>query len=260
MDFIRLIPLLVLVVLAPPGAGETEAAEDSGASRSSIQAAGCFVRAGDDLPAARRSATSPGELRSGEAPGKGVFLIASESLSDPNFSQTVVLLLEYDDTGAVGLIINRPTEISLASLLPGEEVLRDRQELVFIGGPVGRTQLFLLLRSTSRPRHSEQIVDGVYASTSLKTLREVLAEQSAVAAFQAYAGYSGWGPGQLDAELMRGDWLIAAADSETVFDKATDSIWPDLIQKNRGLWVYSIPADALPIAVGSRPWSDDHFH
>ncbi len=185
--------------------------------------------------------------------GKGVFLIASESLSDPNFSQTVVLLLEYDNTGAVGLIINRPTQVSLASLLPEEKELKNRLEPVFIGGPVGRTQLFLLLRSDSRPSHSQEIVDGIYATTSLETLREVVAGESPAVAFQAYAGYSGWGPGQLDAELMRGDWLVTRADSETVFEKATDSIWPELIRKNKGLWVRRPWLRGLPLAADTRP-------
>ena len=152
-----------------------------------------------------------------------------------------------------GLIINRPTQVSLASLLPEEKVLQNHLERVFIGGPVGKTQLFLLLRSDSRPSHSQKIVDGIYATTSLETLREVLAGESAVVAFQAYAGYSGWGPGQLDAELMRGDWLVTRADSETVFEKATDSIWPELIRKNKGLWVRRSRIRALPLAADTRP-------
>ena len=252
MEFARFRPLFLLLLFAYAGAGETGSPEGPGVAYSGIQSADFAETAGSDTPA-RWTAAAPRDGRPAEALGKGVFLVASERLSDPNFSQTVVLLLEYNQTGAVGLIINRPTEVSLASLLPGEEDLKDRQELVFIGGPVGRTQLFLLLRSTSPPRLSERIVDGVYASTSLKTLREILAEQSAVAAFQAYAGYSGWGPGQLDRELMRGDWLITPADSETVFDKATDSIWPELIEKNRGLWVYQSADDPSPFATVLRP-------
>ncbi|MDH3315716.1 MAG: YqgE/AlgH family protein [Gammaproteobacteria bacterium] len=198
----------------------------------------------DFLPRANRTAASRKERSFTDAPTKGVFLVASDSLNDPNFSQTVVLLLEYDKSGAIGLVINRPSEVSLASLLPEVEGLKDRKELVFIGGPVGGGQLFLLVRSTNRPRQSEEIVDGVYASASLQTLREIIAEESAVSAFQAYAGYAGWGPGQLDAELLRGDWLVTPADSETLFDKAPDAIWPELIRQNKGLWVYR-QADAL---------------
>jgi putative transcriptional regulator len=244
MDVVRLRPLFLLLVLGYPMEGETGSSVDPDAASPNNQSVVHAEITGRDS-AARWAAAGPGEGPLRRAPGKGVFLVASEGLNDPNFSQTVVLLLEYNESGAVGLIINRPTVVSLASLLPGEEDLKDRHEPVFIGGPVGRTQLFLLLRSTSRPRQSERIVEGVYVSTSLKTLRDVLGEQSAVAAFQAYAGYSGWGPGQLDRELTRGDWLIAPADSETVFDKATDSIWPELIEKNKGLWVLRSSTDPL---------------
>lgn len=260
MDYARLIPLFLLLTAAPLGAGETPLSVDSAAGSFGVEPADRGELTDSGWP----EASQPAAIRSGPSSRvplrKGVFLIASESLSDPNFSQSVVLLLEYDQTGAVGLIINRPTNILLASLLPEEEGLRDRRELVFIGGPVGRAQLFLLLRSKSPPRQSERITDGIYASTSFDTLRDVVAEESAVAAFQAYAGYSGWGPGQLDAELMRGDWLVTPADSETVFDRATDTIWPELIRKYRGVWVRRTPHDTSLFAVLSRPNNPEDFH
>ena len=244
--------IFVVSFLLAAGASATPSLTAPGANSPGAESIAGAVAAAGNRTANLRAAASR-ERPSSVPLGKGVFLIASESLSDPNFSQTVVLLLEYDNTGAVGLIINRPTQVSLASLLPEEKALKNRLEPVFIGGPVGRTQLFLLLRSDSRPSHSQEIVDGIYATTSLETLREVLAEESAVVAFQAYAGYSGWGPGQLDAELMRGDWLVTRADSETVFEKATDSIWPELIRKNKGRWVRRSWIRALPLAAGTRP-------
>lgn len=249
MNCARLITF-VLPLLAAPATG-TLAPADPGAPAVGVATASPEEFAPGDSAALRRAAASRNETLSKEGLGKGVFLVASESLNDPNFSQTVVLLLEYDENGAVGLIINRPTEILLASLLPEEKNLRDRRELLFIGGPVGRTQLFLLLQSTARPEHSQRIVDGVYATTSLETLREIIAKESPVA-FQAYAGYSGWGPGQLDAELMRGDWVVTPADSETVFDKATDTIWHELIRKNKGLWVHRSLDYSLLLAADTR--------
>ena len=249
MHAARLIFLVSFLVAA--GASATPSLSVYGADTSGVESLAGAVAVPGYRPANFRTAASR-EQPSSVPLGKGVFLIASESLSDPNFSQTVVLLLEYDNTGAVGLIINRPTNVSLASLLPEEKVLKNRLEPVFIGGPVGRTQLFLLLRSDSRPSHSQEIVDGIYATTSLDSLREIAAGESPAVAFQAYAGYSGWGPGQLDAELMRGDWLVTRADSETVFEKATDSIWPELIRKNKGLWVRRPSLRAAPLAADTR--------
>lgn len=239
MHFRFLAPLITFFFVAQPSADMRAAWEEHiNPVYSMPVSAGAALNFAHPPPRAMATGPSPRGRKPEETLAKGVFLIASENLSDPNFSQTVVLLLEYDESGAIGLIINRPTGVSLAALLSQVEDLKDRDELVFLGGPVGRTQLFLLVRSASRPPHSEEIVDGVYASTSLQTLREVIAEESAAAAFQAYAGYAGWAPGQLDAELLRGDWLVAPADSETVFDKASESIWPELIRQNRGLWVY----------------------
>lgn len=250
MHAARLMFLVSFLVAA--GASATSTLPASTANHPAVASSAGALPAAGYQPANLRPAASR-ERPSSVPLAKGVFLIASESLSDPNFSQTVVLLLEYDNTGAVGLVINRPTQVSLASLLPDEKELKNRLEPVFIGGPVGRTQLFLLLRSDSRPSDSQEIVDGIYATTSLETLREVVAGESAVVAFQAYAGYSGWGPGQLDAELMRGDWLVTRADSETVFEKATDSIWPELIRKNKGLWVRRPGLSVLPLGADARP-------
>ena len=252
MQAARLIFLLSFLVAA--GALAAPSLTGAGANYSAAKTDGSTAAFPGFSPANLRLSASR-ERPSSVPLGKGVFLVASESLSDPNFSQTVVLLLEYDNTGAVGLIINRPTQVSLASLLPEEKELKNRLEPVFIGGPVGRTQLFLLLRSDSRPSHSQEIVDGIYATTSLEALREVVTGESIVIAFQAYAGYSGWGPGQLDAELIRGDWLVTRADSETVFEKATDSIWPELIRKNKGLWVRRLWPRAPPLAADTRSQS-----
>ena len=244
MPVLQLWPLLVLMLATPPGA---EGAMTAGriVAGASAEPAACDGRVSHPIAGHMRAIAARKGRPRGNVLAKGVFLVASESLSDPNFSQTVVLLLDYDHTGAGGLVINRPTNVSLSSLLPDEENLKGRDDMVYIGGPVGATQLFLLLRSTTLPQQAEKIVDGVYASTSLQTLRDIVAEKSSADTFQAYAGYAGWGPGQLDAELERGDWLVTPADSETVFDKATENIWPDLIRRNKGLWVRGDAAVAM---------------
>jgi putative transcriptional regulator len=170
--------------------------------------------------------------------GRGVFLVAGKQLNDPNFLRTVILLLEYDATGALGLVINRPSQVSLAALLPDVEGLDDNTKTVFLGGPVGRNQLFLLVRSEVPPSDSKLVIDGIYASTSSETLREIASDTAADTAFHAYAGYAGWAAKQLDREVLRGDWLIAPADAPTVFDEDSESIWPDLVRRNTGTWVH----------------------
>jgi len=183
------------------------------------------------MAAPPQTRASPRELE------RGVFLVADKKLNDPNFLRTVILLLDHNATGALGLIINRPSQVSLATLLPDVEGLDGKTRTVFLGGPVGRNQLFLLVRSDAQPSDSKLVVDGIYASTSLETLREVASATAADTAFHAYAGYAGWAPEQLDREVLRGDWLIAAADAPTVFDEDSESIWPELMRRNTGTWV-----------------------
>ena len=229
--------LIPLVIILPATGGLSETGAIDAANAKGILSPNTAAT-DPNRSAARRSAAAPPERAPASgALAKGVFLIASESLSDPNFSQTVVLLLDYDQTGAIGLIINRPTEVTLASLLPELEELSGRSAPVFIGGPVGRTRLFLLVRSTTPPPHSEEVVAGVYVSTSLDTLRDIIAGEPEGVAFQAYAGYAGWAPGQLDGEMLRGDWLVTPGDSDTVFEKAPSGVWRELIRRTRGLWV-----------------------
>lgn len=109
--------------------------------------------------------------------GKGDFLVATRELRDPRFARTVVLLLEHGPGGSLGLIVNRPTTTKLAELLPETEGLADRQDTVYVGGPVLPGAMLILVRSDSAPAESQQVVEGVYYSGS----RELLAELSAAA-------------------------------------------------------------------------------
>ena len=194
----------------------------------------------DAVAAVNRPAATPPQMRGPvKALGKGMFLVASERLRDPNFSRTVVLLLNYDATGALGLIINRPSDVSLASALPDVEGLSGRPDVLYFGGPVGRNQLFLLVRSGTPPGDADPVVDEVYASVSMDTLHALIDQGDSE--FHAHAGYAGWGPGQLDNEVLRGDWYVMPADAATIFDHPAEDVWPELMKRNAGLWVRASP-------------------
>ncbi len=167
---------------------------------------------------------------------KGKLLVASRSLGDPNFSETVILLLAYEAQGAMGIIINRPTDVPLASVVTEVPVLRKRTERVFVGGPVGGNLMVFLLRSARRPQPSEAIFGDVYATGSLKALDQALSKSAKSTKLRAYAGYAGWGPGQLDMEIARGDWYVTAAEAATIFDTPPADIWPKLIERSSGQW------------------------
>jgi len=168
---------------------------------------------------------------------RGMFLIAGRGLVDPNFSESVVLLLEYDAKGALGLIVNRPTEVQLTDLLPEVDELKDRDDIVYLGGPVSKNHVVVLMRTTQHPPQAGRVFADTYVSSNMETLKQAISMSREGGAFRAFIGYAGWGPGQLDQEVSRGDWHVAPADEAMVFDRASGEIWPELIEKNSGQWV-----------------------
>ena len=99
-------------------------------------------------------------------PSKGKFLIASRQLLDPHFAESVVLLIEYNKNGALGIIINRPSEMKLSAVLPEIEGLEQRPDTIYLGGPVARNQLLLLIRTSSPPEGSRQVFKDIHVSSS----------------------------------------------------------------------------------------------
>ena len=168
---------------------------------------------------------------------KGKFLVASRRLGDPNFAETVVLLIDYNQKGALGVVINRPADEQLSTLLPNVEGLRQRADPIFLGGPVGRNQLLILARSPSQPEESLPVFEDVYTIAGQTVLERLIHDVGANVKFRAYIGYAGWGAGQLDFEMSRGGWHVVPADTATVFDKPPSEIWPDLIRRGEAQWV-----------------------
>lgn len=172
----------------------------------------------------------------------GKLLVASDGIRDPRFSQTVILLISYDRGGSVGLMMNRPTEAKLSRLFPEIHGLQKRADNVFIGGPVGMDQLFILIRSAAPPEKSLRVFDDIYVSTSMTLLKSVAEGGKAGQKVRFYAGYAGWAAGQLEREIARGDWRILRADSETVFSGDPERIWQDLIRRSSAIQVkHGIP-------------------
>ncbi len=180
-------------------------------------------------------ATSAGE----ELPARGKFLIASRELVEPTFARRVVLLLDHHDSrGGLGLVINRPSPVPLARIVPGLEGVEVRDPFIRSGGPVERNRLFVLLRAASRPPGTERILEDTYGASTLDPLRALIGSGEVSSAhFVVYAGYAGWAPGQLEAEIERGDWHVAPGRSEYVFDPDASGIWSRLIRYHGGQWV-----------------------
>ncbi|MFZ0254113.1 MAG: YqgE/AlgH family protein [Gammaproteobacteria bacterium] len=168
---------------------------------------------------------------------RGTLLVASRYLADPNFAKAVVLLVDYGAHGAMGLIINRPTRTSLSKVFPAITPLLSRQDRLYIGGPVAQEQIVLLLRTERHPKEAAHVFANIFFSANEDTLRQVLSGSEQGESFHAYVGHAGWGPGQLEDEVSRGDWHLVLPDSRIVFDAEPSEIWHELLRQSAGLWV-----------------------
>ncbi|HSN51805.1 MAG TPA: YqgE/AlgH family protein [Woeseiaceae bacterium] len=167
----------------------------------------------------------PAVVDADSRPARGKLLVATEVVQGEMFANTVVLLLHYDDTGAFGLVVNRPTDVQPAEVLGDDETLADYRGSLFWGGPVHMDSLRALLLTDSPPAESEQIIDSVY----LVAYEDALAASPAdTSRLRLFIGYAGWAPGQLDGELARGSWRVRPASSELVFDKEPGTLWKRL--------------------------------
>lgn len=174
-------------------------------------------------------AASAGAAAQGTVPAAGRFLVAARS-QQGFFAHSVILLVDYGPRGAFGLVINHPTTLPLANLLPDERELEGHNDTVYLGGPVSLDRLTLLIRSHQPPPRALHVTDDIYASGSLTVLRKAVNGELAGAVFRGYAGYAGWGPGQLDAEIARGDWKVIPAQADSVFSDHPQTLWRKLVQ------------------------------
>ena len=157
---------------------------------------------------------------------KGSLLIASPSLSDPNFTHTVLFILEHGQSGTIGLVLNRPTDVLLAEVLQDLPALKQTNHRLFGGGPVGRTQLVLLFRLKQFLPDARHIMNGIYVGTPM-VLERVIAGLKPNEAFRAFAGFAGWAPGQLESEMREGSWGVLSSSTLDIFNTDPETLWSD---------------------------------
>jgi putative transcriptional regulator len=162
----------------------------------------------------------------------GKFLVASRDLGDPNFAKTVILLVRYkEDQGAVGLVVNRATDVPISRVFQDLKEAKSRTDPVYVGGPVELNSVMALLKTASKPPNSTRVFNDIYLISNKDLLKATLAAGAESSVFHAYVGYAGWGAGQLEHEVGLGAWHIMAADAATVFHSDPDSVWPRLIRR-----------------------------
>ena len=165
---------------------------------------------------------------------QAVVLAAHSGVHDSAWSQTVVLAAPAPAGWHIGLIINRPTERSLASLFPQHAPSKSVREPVFFGGPAGAEALYALVKSTESPGRDALLLSaGLYLAVNARTIDHVIETAPAHARF--FVGYVTWRPGELQHEIERGFWSVSDPDQGIIFSKDTSGLWQELRRARNGL-------------------------
>jgi len=150
----------------------------------------------------------------------GRLLVAAPTLRDPNFERTVVLVIEHGDDGAVGVVLNRPSDAPVSRILPTWDYLAVEPPLVFLGGPVALNGVIGLGRSAR--------------GHGLGTVDLEADPDEALAGIRVFAGHAGWGPTQLEGEVEAGGWFVVDAMADDAFTVAPETLWPAVLRRQGG--------------------------
>jgi len=158
-------------------------------------------------------------------PLNAILLVARGDLRDPNFAESVVLVMNHLGPAPVGLVINRPTQIPVARLFPDVKHLGPNDRLYF-GGPVELTSVWFLFRAAHPPQHAIQAFGDIYLSADRDLLLQLLARDKPMDRLRIFIGHSGWGPGQLETEIAEGAWTLEHVDADAIFKGKSEHPWP----------------------------------
>jgi putative transcriptional regulator len=164
----------------------------------------------------------------------GRLVVATQDLADPNFAHSVVLILDHDEDGAFGVNLNRPSETPIAEVVPAWASHGAEPGVVFVGGPVQPQAMIALGRPVGGATdHRPRVTDGV---AIVDLTADPTTHRVDFSAVRLFAGYAGWGPEQLEAEIADGSWFIVGADPADVFTAAPDGLWRAVLARQGGLF------------------------
>jgi putative transcriptional regulator len=155
-----------------------------------------------------------------------LLLVARDDLPDPNFGDAIVLVLNNLGPAPAGIILNRPTRVTVAKLFPDDARLSHVDDRLYFGGPVDVPSVSFLFRAATPPDNAVTVTDGVYLSRDPELLKKLLARDRPMDGLRIFMGYAGWGPGQLEDEIGRGDWTLKPADASAIFERRSEHPWP----------------------------------
>jgi putative transcriptional regulator len=173
---------------------------------------------------------------------RGQLLVAGPALLDPNFWRTVVLVVEHNEDGALGLVLNRPSETTVGDAVPELAAVVQDGEHLFIGGPVQPSAVIVLAQFEDPSEAALLAFDDVGVLGTGPSPEHVTA---GIRTGRAFLGHAGWGPGQLDGELERGDWILEPARFDDAFAVAARGLWSDVLTRKGGSYalVARMPSD-----------------
>ncbi len=156
--------------------------------------------------------------------------MANPALPDPNFHRTVVLMLEHNDDGAVGVVLNRPSDTHVGEALPALAEVASEPAVVHVGGPVAPTAALCLarMRQTDEAEGVAHLF-GALGSIDLDQDLDLLVPS--VEGVRVFAGYSGWAAGQLEGEIDAGAWFVVGMESDDPFSARSSQLWRDVLRR-----------------------------
>jgi putative transcriptional regulator len=160
---------------------------------------------------------------------QGKLIVSSPSLIDPNFRKTVVLIAHHDEEGALGLVLSRPSDVAAAEAVPVLDGLPGADDPVFVGGPVQPEAFVVLAEFEDVDQAAAPIMDGVGFMPADAEPGEL-----AIKRLRLFAGFSGWGSGQLESELEDDSWIVVEAAAEDAFADDPDVLWRTVLQRKGG--------------------------
>lgn len=163
---------------------------------------------------------------------RGQLLIANSSILTDYFHNSVILMIEHDQIGAFGLVLNKPLGSRVSGVLQG---IPENDAMLFSGGPVDSSFISILHENGSLPDPGIEVIPGVYMGRTFELLLTVMRSD---ARYRVFQGYSGWGSSQLEEEILRKSWVAAASTAEMIFNNNIESVWRDALKSKGGIYRY----------------------
>jgi putative transcriptional regulator len=178
------------------------------------------------LWAASADQTKPPPADSGKSL-TALLLVARDELPDPDFADAVVLVMNNLGPAPVGIIVNRPTQVTVSQLFPDLKRLASVHDRVYFGGPVEFGSVWFLFRAAKPPEQAVRAFDDIYLSASRELLLKLLARSKPMEGLRIFVGRSGWAPGQLEEEIAHGAWHLKRAQADLIFGGgSSEHPWP----------------------------------